>query len=137
MVGRRPLLIRNPVPWPNGARCAVAVTFDLDADSVLHVAHPDTADSYLSTQSLLRYGAEVSIPRICDVYRDLGLTQTFFVPGWCIERYPAAIAAILEGGHEIAHHGYLHHPPNQLSADEELYWFQRLLRIETRESRLR
>ena len=23
-------MIKNPLPWPNGARCAVALTFDLD-----------------------------------------------------------------------------------------------------------
>ena len=27
-------MIRNPIPWPNGARCACAITFDMDADSV-------------------------------------------------------------------------------------------------------
>ena len=26
-------MIANPVPWPNGARCTVAFTFDMDADS--------------------------------------------------------------------------------------------------------
>ena len=24
-------MIRNPIPWPNGARCAACVTFDMDA----------------------------------------------------------------------------------------------------------
>ncbi len=72
------MLIENPVSWPNGARCAAAVTFDLDADSILHIARPETADTYVSTQSLLRYGAVISIPRICRVFRDLGLRQTFF-----------------------------------------------------------
>jgi hypothetical protein len=32
-------LIANPVPWPNGARCAVAITFDIDTDSFLHLEH--------------------------------------------------------------------------------------------------
>ena len=121
------MLIENPVPWPNGARCAVAVTFDLDADSILHIAKPDTADTYVSTQSLLRYGAVISTPRICRVFRDLGLRQTFFVPGWCVERYPAAAEAILAGGHELGHHGYLHEQPNKLSARDERYWFERAL----------
>jgi peptidoglycan/xylan/chitin deacetylase (PgdA/CDA1 family) len=121
------MLIENPVPWPNGARCAAAITFDLDVDSILHIAKPDTADTFVSTQSLLRYGAAIAIPRICRVYRDLGLRQTFFVPGWCVERYPAAAEAILAGGHELGHHGYLHESPNRLSADDERYWFERAL----------
>ena len=28
-------MIGNPVPWPDGARCAVAFMFDLDAESGL------------------------------------------------------------------------------------------------------
>ena len=37
-------LIENPVPWPDGARCAVAITFDIDTDSILHLDFPDKAD---------------------------------------------------------------------------------------------
>ena len=38
-------LIANPPPWPNGARCAVAFTFDMDADSILHLAHHQNANN--------------------------------------------------------------------------------------------
>lgn len=35
-------MIRNTVPWPDGARCACAFTVDKDADSLIHVAcHKD------------------------------------------------------------------------------------------------
>ena len=34
----RHAMIRNPIPWPNGARCAACVTFDMDADSLIHIA---------------------------------------------------------------------------------------------------
>jgi len=27
-------MIRNPIPWPDGAKCAVAFTFDMDTDRV-------------------------------------------------------------------------------------------------------
>ena len=37
-------MIRNPIPWPNGAKCAVAITFDMDADSLIHIAK--LKDSY-------------------------------------------------------------------------------------------
>jgi len=121
-------LIENPVPWPNGARCAVAITYDLDADSVLHITHPENADTYISTQSALRYGPTVSIGRICRLYEHFRIRQTFFIPGWCIERYPATIEMIIGKGHEIGHHGYLHEQPNQLSADDEAYWFDRAMR---------
>jgi peptidoglycan/xylan/chitin deacetylase (PgdA/CDA1 family) len=67
----------------------------------------------------------VAVPRLVDIYREFGIKQTFFLPAWCIERYPATAETILKGGHEIAHHGYLHEHPNELTPDDELYWFDR------------
>ena len=121
------MLIENPIPWPNGAKCAVAFTWDMDADSILHLAHPENAGNLLSAQSGLRYGPEVSIPRLCRVYRNLGLRQTFFIPGWCMERYPRAVELLLEHGHEIGHHGYIHENPNELTRDVEDYWLHKAL----------
>jgi len=118
-------LIANPPPWPNGARCAVAFTFDMDADSILHLAHRDNANNLVAAMSMLQYGPRVAMPRILAFYREMRVKQTFFVPAWCIERYPAAIEAALADGHEIAHHGYLHEHPNELSAEQERYWLQR------------
>ena len=46
-------MIKNPVPWPNGARCAVAITFDIDTDSILHLAHPQRAENLVTSQSWL------------------------------------------------------------------------------------
>ncbi|MEC7050306.1 MAG: ribulose phosphate epimerase, partial [Pseudomonadota bacterium] len=31
-------MIQNPIPWPNGARCACVISFDMDADSLIHIA---------------------------------------------------------------------------------------------------
>lgn len=112
-------MIKNKLPWPDNARCAVAFTWDMDADSILHLAHPERAGHLLSTQSSLRYGPEVSIPRLCEVYKELDMQQSFFVPGWCMERYPRTIELLLEHGHEIGHHGYIHENPTELSRDEE------------------
>lgn len=106
-------MIRNPIPWPNGAKCAASITFDMDADSLIHIAHPKDGHSRVSAISMLQYGPKVAIPRIVESYRKLGIRQTFFVPAWCIEQYPQAIEAILEGGHELAHHGFLHEHPRE------------------------
>ena len=38
--GGVPTMLQRPVPWPDGAKVAVAITFDMDADSLLHLAHP-------------------------------------------------------------------------------------------------
>jgi peptidoglycan/xylan/chitin deacetylase (PgdA/CDA1 family) len=120
-------MIANPVPWPNGAKCAVCFTLDMDAESLLHLAHPEKAHSMVATASMLRYGPDVAIPRILATYRHYGIKQTFFVPGWCAERYPYAIEAMLKDGHEVSGHGYLHENPNKLSDVEEAYWLERSL----------
>src|SRR5262245_54098761 len=111
-------MIKNPVPWPNGARCAVAFTFDMDADSILHLAHHSSADTRVAALSMLRYGPEVAVPRLVDLYARFGMRQTFFLPAWCMERYPAAVETILQGGHEIAHHGYLPAHPNAWAPEQ-------------------
>lgn len=122
-------MILNPPPWPNGAKCAVAYTFDMDADSILHLHHHETADTKVAAMSALRYGPDVAVPRILRLYKEFDMRQTFFLPAWCMERYPLAVEQILEDGHEVAHHHYLHENSNSLSADEERYWFERSLEV--------
>jgi peptidoglycan/xylan/chitin deacetylase (PgdA/CDA1 family) len=112
-------MIENPIPWPNGARCAVAFTFDMDAESLLHVNFRDSAPDRVALSSMLRYGPQIAVPRILDLFRRHGISQTFFVPGWCVETYPDTVERILKAGHEIGHHGYMHKRPNLQSRDEE------------------
>jgi len=127
-------MIKNPVPWPNGARCAVAITLDMDADSILHLEHPDDSLSRVAALSMLRYGPEVAVPRILETYRRYGLKQTFFIPAWCIEQYPAAVEAILKDGHELGHHGYIHENPNEAGREDQEYWIQRSIAVIERAS---
>ena len=120
-------MIQKPVKWPNGARCACSISFDVDADSLIHISRPKDGHDRLYPISMGRYGPTVAIPRILETYRRLELKQSFFIPGWCVEQYPGAIEAILEGGHEIGHHGYLHEDPTEHSASEQRYWFERAI----------
>lgn len=122
-------LIANPPPWPNGARCAVAFTFDMDADSILHLAHREKSSNMVAAISMLQYGPQVAMPRILSLFRELGLKQTFFAPAWCIERYPGVVEAALADGHEIGHHGYLHEHPIDLTREQEEYWFRRSIDV--------
>ena len=111
-------MIANPPPWPNGARCAVAITFDVDSDSFLHVSLPDRAHRLVASTSWARYD-EVAIPRLVDLFGRHGLRQTFFFPAWCMERYPHLVETVLAGGHEVGLHGYLHELANTLSRERE------------------
>jgi peptidoglycan/xylan/chitin deacetylase (PgdA/CDA1 family) len=113
------IVIANPIPWPDGNRCAVALTWDVDADSGLNYYYPNRADTLVATQSLVRYDSLIAVPRLMRALRSLELKQTFFVPGWVIERYPQTVDLILENGHEVALHGYVHERSNELTAAQE------------------
>ncbi len=122
-------LIANPVPWPDGAKCACCVTFDMDADSLIHLDHPEGGHTRASGISMLQYGPDIAIPRIVETYRRLGISQTFFIPAWCMEQYPQAVEVILAGGHEIGHHGYIHENPQTQSKEEQAYWLDRSIEV--------
>jgi peptidoglycan-N-acetylglucosamine deacetylase len=121
-------LIDHPFPWPEGKRCAVCISFDIDAESLIHLGYREEADNKVMTRSEARYDAEVATPRLLAVFRNHGLRQTFFVPGWCLENYQGLAPSILADGHEIAHHGYMHENPNKLSDAEDRAWFRRAVK---------
>jgi peptidoglycan-N-acetylglucosamine deacetylase len=50
---------KNPVPWPNGARCPLAFTFDMDAATNLHPVHLTSAHTRVAALSTLLY----AVPR--------------------------------------------------------------------------
>ena len=125
-------LIDNPPPWPGGARCAVCFAFDFDAESLLHLYYPEDATRRITLSSTLRYGPNVAVPRLIEIWKHFGLRQTLYVPAWCIEAYPAIMDRLVEAGHEIGHHGYLHERPNQLTPEDEARVLDRGIEIITR-----
>lgn len=64
---------------------------------------PDTA-SWERADSRLHVGME----RILGALERHGARATFFFLGWIAERHPQWVRACLEGGHEVASHGYEH-----------------------------
>jgi peptidoglycan-N-acetylglucosamine deacetylase len=80
------------IGWPNGAQCAVAFTFDVDAESPVLAVRPDFADR-MSTMSQQAYGPEVGVPRLLGMLDECQIRSTFFVPGYTARRYPEAIKA--------------------------------------------
>jgi peptidoglycan-N-acetylglucosamine deacetylase len=121
-------MISRPTQWPDGKRCAVCICFDCDADSLIHTMYPDEHQDHATTVSWLQYD-QVAVPRIVALYERLGIRQTFFVPAWCLERYPDAFRAVVDGGHEIGHHGYIHESPNLQTPEGEVYWFRKAAEV--------
>jgi peptidoglycan/xylan/chitin deacetylase (PgdA/CDA1 family) len=95
------------VKWPHGARVAVMLTFDFDAETLWTSRDPDNARRP-GVLSQGRYGATIGIPKILDTLEEAGVKGTFFVPGWTAENHTSRVEMILEGGHEIGHHSYSH-----------------------------
>jgi peptidoglycan/xylan/chitin deacetylase (PgdA/CDA1 family) len=71
------------------------------------------------------YGPLVGVPRILSILQRHAVTATFFVPGFTAERYPRVIRDIVEAGHEVAHHGYLHEPLAGVDAETEAGYLDR------------
>jgi len=93
--------------WPNGAKIAVMLTFDFDAESVWLARDPENADR-LSVLSQGLYGAKRAVPKLLELLRDERLPATFFIPDWVAEHHTDRCKQILDAGHEVGHHGYSH-----------------------------
>jgi peptidoglycan/xylan/chitin deacetylase (PgdA/CDA1 family) len=112
-------VLADSVAWPGGARAAAAFTFDVDAESAVLWGSPGTANR-MSVISHQAYGPLVGVPRLLDLLERHGIRSTFFVPGYTAHRYPAMVRRLVDAGHEIAHHGYLHEQPTALTEAEEI-----------------
>jgi len=51
---------------------------------------------------------ERNVDRILGIFADNDVKATFFTLGWIAERYPGVVRRIVDGGHELASHGYEH-----------------------------
>ncbi|MGH3360103.1 MAG: polysaccharide deacetylase family protein [Nocardioidaceae bacterium] len=93
--------------WPSGYRAAASFSFDVDGESAVLSSNPEAADR-LGVMSHQAYGPLVGVPRILRLLARHDVRSTFFVPGYTAVRHPDVVRAIVDGGHEIAHHGFLH-----------------------------
>jgi len=60
---------------------------------------------------------EGNVDRILSLFDDHGIKATFFTLGWIAQRYPAMIRRIIDGGHELASHGWSHVRVTELDAE--------------------
>jgi len=67
---------------------------------------------------------EVSVgyPNILRLLSDLGLSATFFVEGWSAFHFPKVLESILEAGHEIGLHGWIHERFSELTQTRALQY---------------
>jgi peptidoglycan-N-acetylglucosamine deacetylase len=65
------------------------------------------------------FAAEVGMPRLLELFKRFGITQSWFIPGHTIESFPKECEMVAKAGHEIGLHGYSHENPLALSYEQE------------------
>ncbi|TQS93424.1 polysaccharide deacetylase [Arthrobacter sp. TS-15] len=114
----------HPITWPEGYRAAASFTFDVDAESCT-IAHDPSSTRRMSLMSHQSYGPKIAVPRLLQLLDRQDIKATFFIPGFTAESYPDVVRRIADGGHEIAHHGYLHEPMQGIDAATEASYLDR------------
>ena len=108
----------TPRKWPNNARVAVCLSFDVDNESYL-LAQGETSPTTLSAAD---FGAETGLARILALLDRHQIPASFFIPAVSALIHPQQIPAIMKSGrHEIAVHGWIHEwlPTINDAAEEE------------------
>ncbi|MFJ4287408.1 polysaccharide deacetylase [Paenarthrobacter nicotinovorans] len=114
----------HPITWPSGYKAAASFTFDVDAESCT-IAHDPSSTRRMSLMSHQSYGPKIAVPRLLQILHRQDIKATFFIPGFTAESYPDVVRRIADGGHEIAHHGYLHEPMQGIDAATEASYLDR------------
>lgn len=103
--------------WPEQYQSAAVITVNFDGESYEQAQLP--GEPLWGRYSFGRYGAQIGIYRILDVFDRYDVRATFFVPAWDVERYPQVMEAIAAAGHELAGRGYANEDFSSLSDDEQ------------------
>jgi peptidoglycan/xylan/chitin deacetylase (PgdA/CDA1 family) len=104
--------------WPGGAAVAVTLSFDVDAESGF-LGEGDEYRRRITALSEGAFGVRRGVPRILELLERHSVPASFFVPGDTAERHPELCPALLAGGHEIGHHGYLHLRSDKISSGRQ------------------
>ena len=105
----------RPAAWKDGARCAIALSFDSDHET----NEPREAGESIGRLSQGQYGNRQGIPRILEVLAAAGVQASFFVPAVTALLYPEEQRRVAAEGHEIGIHGWIHERNSELPLQAE------------------
>jgi len=105
----------KPAQWPNGARVAVALSFDSDHETI-PLRDAETQPGKLSQGE---YGARVAAPRILALLERHAIPATFFMPAVSALLHPEEVRSYVDAGHEVGIHGWIHERNMRLSPADE------------------
>jgi len=93
----------TPKQWPNGARVAVCLSFDVDNEALWR------KNPLPVPLSEGEYGATTGLPRILALLDQQKVPASFYIPAMSAMLHPQMIPDILKSGrHEIGVHGWVH-----------------------------
>ncbi|QTF08728.1 polysaccharide deacetylase [Brenneria izadpanahii] len=105
----------KPHAWKDGARMAVALSFDADHETF------ELRNGGLSAGRLSQgqYGARAGMPRILRLLEKYGVPASFFVPAVSAMINAGEVRDVAAAGHEIGIHSWIHEFNSALDADTE------------------
>lgn len=122
---------KEAIRWPNGARCAVMISFDMDGETTWANGNRGIkgGDKFIRSLSVGQYGPTRGVPRILDLLKEYNVPATFFVPSWCAEHYPDVFKRIARENHDIGNHGYTHERFFEKTVEEQTEIIEKSQRI--------
>ena len=91
----------RPKAWKDGARCAVALSFDSDHET----SELREGGKSIGRMCWGQYGSRVGVPRIAKILEKHGVKATFYVPAVVALLHPDEQRGLVAEGHEIGIHG--------------------------------
>jgi peptidoglycan/xylan/chitin deacetylase (PgdA/CDA1 family) len=105
----------KPAQWPDGARCAVALSFDADHETI-PLRDADESPMRISQG---QYGNRQGVPRLRRLLEKESVPATFFYPAVAALLHPEEVRAVARDGHEIGIHSWIHEKNTDLPYDAE------------------
>lgn len=94
----------RPNSWPGGTTCAVALSFDSDHET----NELRDGGKSISRMSSGEFGSRVAMPRILEVLDRHSVKATFYVPAVVALLHEEEQRRVVQEGHEIGMHGWIH-----------------------------
>ncbi len=107
----------NPERWPNGARVAVLLSFDVDNDTISIARNENPS---IGGMSQGEYGARVGLRRVVELMDRHEIPASFFIPAISLALQPDMVDMIQKSGrHEFGVHGWIHELNTGLDVETE------------------
>ncbi|AJY47916.1 polysaccharide deacetylase family protein [Martelella endophytica] len=104
-----------PARWKNGARMAVALSFDADQET-FELKNGGVSIGRLSQG---QYGVRRGMPRILAILEKYGVAASFFMPAVAAIINQDEVRSVIDNGHELGLHSWIHEFNSRLDYETE------------------